>query len=393
MSRDLEAQHALTKLLAGAALGAIAMYVMDPDKGRRRRALARDKAMSVFADTRDAFGVAARDASHRLQGWRARARRLFAHEEALDDLRLIERVRARMGRLVSHPHAIQVGANHGRVTLSGPILESEAERLVDAVRMVWGVSEVDDRLVVHATSESISSLQGGADERRPRADALQEHWAPTLRVAAIVGGSALSLYGLRHRSLAGLAVMAAGVALVARGATNLPMRRLAGIATGPRAIHLQKAINVAASPESVYDLWTNWENLPRFMMHVQEVRDLGDGRTHWVVGGTAGARLEWDAVLTRAERPQWLAWRTEPGSLVEHAGSVQFEPFADGTRVTVRMSYDAAGGVAHALATLLGTDPKRHIDEDLARMKSFVEQQALPQDAAQGGEPSRPALH
>ena len=393
MSRDLETQHVWTKLLASAALGAVAMYLMDPDKGRRRRALARDKALSVVGDTRYAFGVAARDASHRVQGLRARARRLFTQDQAPDDLRLIERVRARMGRLVSHPHAIQVGANQGRVTLSGPILTSEADGLVDAVRTVWGVTEVEDRLVVHASNESISSLQGGNDERRPRAEVLQEHWTPTLRVVAILGGSAMSLYGLRHRSLAGLAVMAAGVALVTRGATNLPLRRLAGIAMGRRAINLQKTINVAASPETVYELWTNWEHLPRFMTHVQEVRDLGEGRTHWVVSGPAGARLEWDAVVTRAERPQWLAWRTEPGSPVQHAGSVQFEPFADGTRVTVRMSYDGAGGIGHALATLLGSDPRRQIEEDLARMKSFVEQKALPQDATQSAEPPRPALH
>jgi uncharacterized membrane protein len=389
MSRDLEAQHVWTKLLASAVLGAVAMYVMDPDKGRRRRALARDKALSVVGDTQYAFGVATRDASHRVQGWRARARRLFTQEDAPDDLRLIERVRARLGRLVSHPHAIQVGANQGRITLSGPILASEAGRLVEAVRAVWGVTEVEDRLVVHASSESISSLQGGIEERRPRAES-QEHWTPTLRVAAILGGSAISLYGLRHRSLAGFAVMAAGVALAARGATNLPLRRLAGLTTARRAIHLQKTINVAASPETVYDVWANWENLPRFMTHVQEVRDLGDGRTHWVVSGPAGARLEWDAVLTRAERPQWLAWRTEPGSLVEHAGSVQFESFADGTRLTVRMSYDAAGGAARALAN---SDPTRQIDEDLARMKSYVEQQALPQDATKAAESSRPALH
>jgi uncharacterized membrane protein len=393
MSRDREAQYVWTRLLASAALGALAMYVMDPDKGRRRRALARDKALSVVGDTRYACGVAARAASHRMPGWRARARRLFARDEAPDDLRLIERVRARMGRLVSHPHAIQVGANHGRVTLSGPILASEAARLVEAVRTVWGVSDVEDRLVVHASSESISSLQGGTDERRPRADLLHEHWTPTLRVAAILGGSALSLYGLRQRSLAGLAVTAAGMALAARGATNLPLRRLAGIATRRRTIHLQKTIHVAASPETVYDLWTNRENLPQFMTHVQEVRDLGDGRSHWVLSGPAGARLEWETALTREQRPQWLAWRTEPGAPIEHAGSVQFEPFADGTRVTARISYDAAGGAGHALETLLGSDPKRQIDEDLARMKALAEQRSLPQDATQPGEAPRPALH
>ena len=384
MKRAIESHRVWTKVLGSAALGAAAMFIMDPDKGRRRRAIARDKARSLLGDTRYAVGVAARDATHRMHGLQARARRLLTRDEAPDDLRLIERVRARMGRLVSHPHAIQVGANNGRVTLSGPILAHEVERLLDAIRMVWGVSDVEDRLVVYERAESISSLQGGAAERRTRSDLLQESWTPSLRVAAIVGGAAMSLYGLRHRSLGGIVIMAGGLALTVRGATNLPMKRLAGIATGRRAIDLQKTIQVAAAPEAVFDSWTNWENLPRFMSHVQEVRDLGDDRTHWVVSGPAGVRLEWDAIVTRCDRPHRLSWRTAPGSRVQHEGSVQFEPFADGTRISVHMTYDAAGGVGHALAALLGNDPSRQIDDDLARMKGFIEGEPLRDDAAAG---------
>jgi uncharacterized membrane protein len=51
---------------------------------------------------------------------------------------------------------------------------------------------------------------------------------------------------------------------------------------------------------------------------------------------------------------------------------VRFEPCEGGTRVVVRMAYPAA---------LLGRDPKRRIDDDLMRMKQYVENGAAPHDA------------
>jgi len=125
-----------------------------------------------------------------------------------------------MGRLVSHPHAIQVGANHGRVTLSGPVLRHELQRLTDAVRSVWGVQEVDDKLVVYDDADSISSLQGG---ERPEPQRSYEVWTPSARSAAIVGGSLISLIGLADRSLLGIVFAAGGAALAVRGATNRPL--------------------------------------------------------------------------------------------------------------------------------------------------------------------------
>ena len=393
MTREAEVQRTLTMIAGSALLGAVAMFLLDPDKGRRRRALARDKARSLLAETRDAVGVASRDASHRIQGMRARARRFLDRGGAIDDLQLIERVRARMGRIVSHPHAIQVGANDGRITLSGPILADEVQRLLEVVRTVWGVTDVENRLVVHEHAESISSLQGGMDERTSGSEVARGNWAPAPRMAAVLGGVGLALLGMRQRTLAGCALIGGGLGLVARGATNLPMTRLVGIATGRTSIELHGAIQVSASPDAVYDAWTHWENVARFMTHVQEVRDLGDGRTHWIVTGPAETRLEWEARTTRSMRPQWLSWRSEAGSPVRHAGAVHFEPFADGTRVTVKMSYDAGGGVAHALTMLLGSDPRRQLDEDLARMKALVESGSRPAEDVRPVDDARPPLH
>src|SRR5439155_25138579 len=126
--------------------------------------------------------------------------------EAPDDLVLIERVRARMGRVVSHPHAIQVGAENGRISLSGPILASEVQSLLHAARSVAGVVEIEDHLIAHPHADSIPSLQGGSLRQEVR----QGNWTPVLRIAAVVGGGLLAAYGIRQRGLAGITLASVG---------------------------------------------------------------------------------------------------------------------------------------------------------------------------------------
>ena len=79
-----------------------------------------------------------------------------------------------------------------------------------------------------------------------------------------------------------------------------------------------------------------------------------------------------DAVITHLRE---IAWATLPGQLIEHAGIVRFEPVIEGTRLSIRMSYRPPGGlVGHAIAQVLGWDPKARIDDDMVRMKALLEQ-------------------
>jgi uncharacterized membrane protein len=128
------------------------------------------------------------------------------------------------------------------------------------------------------------------------------------------------------------------------------------------------------------------------MSHVEEVRETDDGRTHWVVCGPGGSHFEWDAVVTRAIRPEVMSWRTEPGAVVQHAGSVHFEDADGGTRVSVKLSYTATG-LGHAIASLLGSAPKQQMDDDFARMKTFIEQGMPPPDVAESPPGPKPGLH
>jgi uncharacterized membrane protein len=168
-----------------------------------------------------------------------------------------------------------------------------------------------------------------------------------------------------------------GLGLVARGATNLEMRRLLGLGAGRPAVNVRKSLNVQAPLEQVYEFWSDIERFPRFMANVREVRDLGEGRSRWTVAGPAGAPVEWEAVVTKRVANHQLAWKTVPGSTVEHAGHVRFLPNASGgTRIDVHLSYTPpAGALGHGVAWLFGSDPKTEMDADLARMKALLEAQ------------------
>ena len=209
-----------TTVIAAIALGAAGMYVFDPDKGRRRRAAGRDKVRRIVGDARTFATAAARDANHRLRGVRARFQRRLRRAEAPDELMLIERVRAQLGRVVSHPHAVQVGANRGTVMLSGPILAHEVTPLLAQVRAVPGVLRVEDHLAVYESAASIPSLQGEHLVRE------SHRWSPATRGAAIVGGAMLALYGAQQRSAGGLVFTMIGAFLATRGASGESLEEL-----------------------------------------------------------------------------------------------------------------------------------------------------------------------
>jgi uncharacterized membrane protein len=144
--------------------------------------------------------------------------------------------------------------------------------------------------------------------------------------------------------------------------------------TNERGIEVVRTMTVDAPIERVYEFWNDFENFPRFMSHVREVRRTGPDRTHWVVAGPGGTPVEWDAVVTRRVPNEEIRWRTVDGALVEHGGTVRFRPAGSGrTRIDVRMSYRPAGGaLGHELAALFGSDPERLIADDLSRLPTHL---------------------
>ena len=371
--------------LTGLGLGVGLMYLLDPERGRRRRALVKDKLTHTLNVTTDAAGATGRDLAHRAAGTAARVRGSL-RRRPVDDLVLIERVRAQLGRVVSHPHALDVKVTDGRVTLGGPVLQAEVNQLLRAVERVDGVREVVNMLEQHREPGNVPGLQGGSTPRPPRADILQRQWAPTTRLLIGAAGATAAGYGASRRDVPGAILAAFGAALTARAATNLELRRLSGIGARRRSVDLQKTITIDAPVETVFKFWTAYENFPRFMSRVLDVRPGGGERqSHWTVAGPAGVPVEFDADVSSFVPNQALAWRTVEGSPVAHAGLVHFEPTGDGrTRVHVRMSYTPPGGwLGHGVAAAFGVDPKSSLDADLARMKTLLETGRPARDAAQ----------
>ena len=193
--------------LLGAGIGATSMFLLDPVRGARRRALIRDKVAFARRKTVDAAGAKWHDFGNRMAGLQARARSLFS-EEAIDDATLKERVKAALGRVTSHQRAISVNVADRCVRLSGDALASEARSIVSAVNRVRGVASVQSNLRTHASAQNIPMLQGGL--LRPG------HWMSWIRGsssprALLAAGAAIAI-GAVAMSRGGVDVMsAAGV--------------------------------------------------------------------------------------------------------------------------------------------------------------------------------------
>jgi osmotically-inducible protein OsmY len=150
----------LGKTIAALLTGAALMYLLDPERGNRRRALMRDQAERARHRLAEGAESTGRDLRNRARGAVAELRSRLRSEMAGDEV-LQERVRSALGRAVSHPSAISVAVAEGRVTLQGQVLERELDELLRAVRGVRGVTEVSNELEVRASAEGVPSLQGG----------------------------------------------------------------------------------------------------------------------------------------------------------------------------------------------------------------------------------------
>ncbi len=372
-----------TIMLAGAALGAAAMYLSDPRLGRRRRAQLFDRLQSMRTGAVGAGDAMLHDAGNRLGGLRAKLLDAWQGEpaQATEDV-LSARVRARLGRLVSHPHAIKVTAVGSRLILSGTILADERQYLLEQARKTPGVSEVEDFLTVYATSRGVPALQGHR-RARPRRD-----WLSLLQGLGGASSGILGAWRLARRMPSGLLLAGAGAALLmrARAARTAKPEPLTDAAAA--VSHLEQSIEVQATPEAVFDAWSDFENFPHFMSRLLAVQGLEEDRSHWIVQAGENERMEWDVEWAERTRPAYLAWRGEAAGALEHVGSVELRPVRNGTLVTVSLSWrQPAGSAGEAMTHVPGEQVRQELQADLVRMKSFIESGVVPHHNADASRP------
>jgi uncharacterized membrane protein len=137
-----------------------------------------------------------------------------------------------------------------------------------------------------------------------------------------------------------------------------------------------KSITVDGSVGYIYSLWENFETFPTFMENIEQVTNLGDDLSHWVMEGPLGTRLEWTAETTMKEPNKRIGWNSKDMDAdVKTSGQVLFNSLPQGqTEVTVTMRYEPnkAGLAGDVVAALFG-QPEKRLEEDLRNFKNFAE--------------------
>lgn len=132
---------------------------------------------------------------------------------------------------------------------------------------------------------------------------------------------------------------------------------------------IEKSIDVKVPVRTAYNQWTQFEEFPRFMEGIENVRQIDDTHLHFVAN-VGGKRKEWDAEITEQVPDQRIAWRDTAGA--PNAGVVTFHRLApETTRVMLQLEYDPQGFIENA-GDLVGVVSSR-VNGDLERFKSFIE--------------------
>jgi uncharacterized membrane protein len=364
----------LKTLLTTIGLGAGLMYFLDPQHGNRRRALVRDRVNSWVNDLDESLDTAREDIRNRTRGVLSELAAKFSDQGAPDWV-LEERVRSNLGRMARHARGVDVRADGGYIHLSGPVLREDREAILKTASRTRGVYRVEDELQIFDSPQDIPALQGSPSPgRQASLDIQQQNWSPATRLLSGVGGSLLTLYGLKRKGLTKPLLSTAGLIITARSVTNMDTRSMLGVG-GENGIKVRKAININAPIDEVYQFWRNFENFKLFMDHVKEI-SVQDDVSSWKVAGPAGSTVEFQSHITRDIPNESIAWETLPDSQVQNTGFVRFDENREGgTRVSVQMDYlPPAGALGHAVAQLFGVDPRQAMHEDLMRLKSLLEE-------------------
>jgi uncharacterized membrane protein len=133
--------------------------------------------------------------------------------------------------------------------------------------------------------------------------------------------------------------------------------------------HVERVIEVNAPLRAVYNQWTQFEEFPRFMSDVKQVRQIDDTHVHWHAE-VWGKDKEWDAEITEQEPDKRISWKSVSG--VPNAGTIRFVPVdADRTQIRLAMAYDT-DGVAESIVSAIG-GLKTTVEITLQQFKHFIE--------------------
>lgn len=200
----------------------------------------------------------------------------------------------------------------------------------------------------------------------------------------ILGGGAVMVYGLTRSGLSRLFLMGVGAGITYMGLKkndllegDFNLKRMAMHTKASEGVEVSSSVTVDLPVEEVYRFWRELENLPRFLDHIEEIRQLGQGRSHWKARLPRGIELEWESKLIEERENELLAWKTVEGSDIYNEGYITFQPAfggKEGTEVHARIIYrPPAGEIGAKVADFFEAIPRQVIKEDLRSFKQLLE--------------------
>jgi uncharacterized membrane protein len=232
------------------------------------------------------------------------------------------------------------------------------------------------------TNFSTSSVVGQASSIPPATGSSKLNVGQAERIASVIGGTTLAVMAIKNwRSFSGQAMGVLGAILLKRGVTgycevNHLLKRNTAIKKAA-AMEVKATFTINKPREEVYAYWRNFENLPSFMKHLEDVEVVDENRSSWTAKLPGGiGKVSWEAVIEEEELNSLISWTSLPGSTIDNAGEIRFSdaPRNEGTEVRARISYRLpAGDVGSLAGKLFNPVVEKMIREDLRRFKSLLE--------------------
>lgn len=213
----------------------------------------------------------------------------------------------------------------------------------------------------------------------------------TERLLSVAGGAALTAYAIVRRNGSSIPALLAGIALLARGTSGRCLTydaldiSTAGSASTTRApvsvphehgFHVTRAVTIDRPAADLYNFWHEPTNLPHVINYIDSVHVIGENQAHWTIKLPGGAKADFDVEVYTDVPNEVISWRSLPGSSIQNAGSVRFQPApADrGTQVTLTLEFVPPGGaLGQAVLKLFGEAPAQYIGQYLREFKQVME--------------------
>jgi uncharacterized membrane protein len=200
------------------------------------------------------------------------------------------------------------------------------------------------------------------------------------RIVSALGGAALAVMGLRDlKSPAGVSMLLTGGFLLVRGvsgycAVNNAIGRNTARKQGS-PVEVKTTVSLNKPRSEVYSFWRRFENLPKFMKHLEKVEEIDQTRSKWTAKGPAGVgSVSWESEIVEDHQNELISWRSLPGSTVDNAGQVRFVETPRGTDIRVQITYRLPGGdVGAAAAKLVSPMAEKMMRDDVRDLKNVME--------------------